>query len=284
MILTHTKDDDDLKFLFYYYDRSTQFVKGDKLSYGGKDGLDSVVEQVFCLANEEFDQKKLAEFRRIRRSPAPTKATLNTPPSNGASVLDLLNYINVVKSALTAGSLRHREYIAEFTRTIGNSIRFDPEFYFLDIRAGLITSVEEAEGMDKLYCEHVSAGKEYFICSGLRSVYSKEELLGNTYLFLLNIKSVRFRGLKSEGMICCTEGQSIEAIRVAKREGTKIELEGFLSLFEDIEYGKIDLTKPAYKRCLSEFKIVDHCLTFKGNKVLCGGDYVLVETENGAVR
>lgn len=248
MILSYTRDDDDLKFMFYYYDRKTQFIKGDKLSYNGKDSLDSVIEQIFCLACEEFDKKKLAEFKRVRKDPSPTRTVSKVSPSNEISVLDLLNYINIVRVTLTTGSLRHREYIAEFTKKLDDSIKFDPEFFLLDIRAGLITSIEDVEGTDKLYCESVRAGREYFVCSGLRTVYAKEELLGNTYLFLLNIKRVRFRNLESEGMICCTEGRSIEAIRVTKGEGAKIELEGFLNLFDDIEYGKIDLAKSSYKK------------------------------------
>lgn len=277
MILSYAREDDDLKFLFHYYDRKTQFSKGS-LAYNRKEGLDSVVEELFRLASEKFDQKKLAEFKRVRSDPSPTRAT-----SLGTSVLGMLNYICIVRNTVVAGTLRHREYIAEFARRLGD-VGFDPEFYFLDIRAGLITSISDVEGMDKLYCESVRAEREYTVCSGLRTVYKKEELLGGVYLFLLNIKKARFRGLESEGMICCTGDQSVEAIRVKKREGTRIELDGFLSLFEDIEYGKIDLTKTAYKRCLAEFRVVDHYLTFKGHRVLCGGEYIQTETDNGDVR
>lgn len=280
MLLNYTSADDDLKFLFYYFDRSTEFKKGSSLSYGTHAEIDSLLEQLFILAKEEATHKKIAEFKRTRKAPIAMKVDQNT----AVSVLSLCNYINIVKASIITGSLKHREYMENFTRLLDPACNFDPEFFLLDIRAGFIESIEEAEGMDKLYCEKVRSNKDYFICSGLRGVCSKEELLENTFLFLLNIKKAKFKTLESEGMICCTEGEKVEPLKITKKEGTKVQMGNCIDLFEDVEYGKIDFTKLTYKTIFSKFRIIDHCLTFKGAKVVCDGEFITTETENGEVR
>lgn len=279
IILNYTKEDDDLKFLVYCADQTAIFCKSDRLSMQADssiDDLDSVIEQIFALYGEEFSQKKLNEFKRLRKSPTAPKAKL--------SVVNILCYINTVKALLTSGSLKNKDAIDRFTKLlVDRGVMFDPEFYMLEIRAGRITSIQDAAGMDKLYSENVRANRDYFICSGLRSVYEKEELLGNIYLFVLNIKKAKFKDLESEGMICCAEGDRVEALKVDAKEGSRIELEGHLSVFDDIEYGKVDLGKSAFRNVLSEFRIVDHHLVFKNTKVRAGGKYILTQTAEGAV-
>ncbi|ELA41712.1 uncharacterized protein VICG_01216 [Vittaforma corneae ATCC 50505] len=206
-------------------------------------------------------------------------------PQMEFSLMNILCYINTVKALLASGSLKNKDVIDQFTKLLADKgIDFDPEFYMLEIRAGKITSIQNAEGLDKLYCENVRADKDYFICSGLRNVYEKEELLNNTYLFVLNIKKAKFRDLESEGMICCAEGDRIEALRVDVEEGSKIELEDHLTIFDNIEYGKVDLSKNAFRNVLSKFMIVDHCLVFKNTKVKVGGKHILTKTAEGIVR
>ncbi|KAM0679459.1 hypothetical protein GINT2_002301 [Glugoides intestinalis] len=269
--LNYTKDDDDLKFILYCYEKNAIFTKADTLllidtSNASHSGLDAVIVKLFAIGGEESTMKKIADFKRLRKTPV--------LPKNEFSVTNLLCYIHAVKGMLMTGSLKNKAAIDQYWKLLGEKgVVFDPEFLMLEIRSGRILSIENAEGLDKLYCENVKADKDYFICSGLRNAYQREELLGNKYLFILNIKKVKFKGLESEGMICCStngegEDRKVEALKVEAGEGEKISLEGHLKLFEELEYGKIDLGKTAYKSILANFQIIDHYMCFKGARVL----------------
>ncbi|KAI5175863.1 hypothetical protein PAEPH01_2197 [Pancytospora epiphaga] len=197
-------------------------------------------------------------------------------------MVSLINYINIVKQMLLGGTLKHKDYIDEFTRKY--SIPLDPDFYLLEIRAGKIEEIETIEGMDKVYREKVLTNKPLTICSGLRSSCTMESLRGNAYLFVLNIKKIKLRGTESEGMICCTRNDdTIEPLRVFKDPNTKICLENRLELFTDLEYGKIDISKPKYKAALESFSVIENSLCFKGVKVLCDGEYINTKISNGPV-
>lgn len=279
-ILKYTKDDEDIKFLLYSADTKTNFIESETLllecdkTY---EGIDDIATQIFSLYSEEASSKKISDFKKFRKNP--------TAPKTEFNVLNTLCYINLLKDALITGSLKNKESIDKYTKILQEkNIKFDPDFLLLEIRSGLITSIENAEGLDKLYCEHVQANKEYFICSGLRQVYQKEELLNNTYLFLLNIKKVKFKNLESEGMICCTEGTKVEALKTENVPGVRIELENQLKIFSNLDYGKVDLSKNTFKQILSDFKIIEHHLTFRGIKVILNDKYITTETENGPVR
>lgn len=273
-MFTYTKDDEDLLFLVYCYSPNTPICKSDTLSFNEIKDIDSIIGEIFRMAGEE---PRITEFKRLRKNPV--------LPKSQFTVMNTLCYILSVRSMLTTGTLKNKDAIDQYTVVLREAgVKFDPEFYMLEIRSGKISAIEEAEGLDKLYCERVQAGKEYFICSGLRNAYKKEELEGNVYLFLLNIKKVKFKTLESEGMICCTsEEDKIEAIKTNK-EGLLIRLENGLDIFSEIEYGKVDLNKTAYRKVLQEFRIVDNCLSFKGEKVKIGGEYIKTEIKNGPVQ
>lgn len=279
--LKYTKEDEDIKFLLYCINPKTEFVESDTLVLESLDQkyqtLDEIATVIFTMFSEESNSKKIADFKKFRKMP--------TSPKTEFTSLNTLCYINLVKDTLISGSLKNKDSIDKYTKVLQErNIKFDPDFLLLEIRSGLITSIENAEGLDKLYCEKVISNGEYFICSGLRQVYQKEDLLNNTYLFVLNIKKVKFKNLESEGMICCTEGTRIEAIRTENTPGNRIELENQLKIFSDIKYGKVDLSKNAFKQILGDFKIVDYHLTFRGIKVILNGNYIKTETENGPVR
>lgn len=70
MKLNFTKEDDDLKFLFYYFDKETIFTKSGETSL--EDGntiitdINIIIEKIFELAQEECNKKKIADFKRYR--------------------------------------------------------------------------------------------------------------------------------------------------------------------------------------------------------------------------
>lgn len=289
----YTKNDEDLLFLMHCYSPNTPTSKSDTLSLSIENQpeiteLDLIIEEIFKLAKED---PKVNEFKKLRKNP--------TLPKNSFSVLNSLCYILSVRSMLLTGTLKNKDSIDQYTAILKQEgIKFDPEFYMLEIRAGRISEIENAEGLDKLYCEKVQANKEYFICSGLRNYYKKEELLGNVYLFLLNIKKVKFKTLESEGMICCCSNDDdidkttettandrvVETLKTDSSEGSLIKLENGLDIFDEIEFGKVDLNKAAYRKILQEFRIVENHLCFKGEKVKVGGKYIKTNIKNGPVQ
>ena len=278
MKLVYSKEYEDIKFLAFYADQQCLFEEGSDLilNIDGIEhiGLESVISALAQLSGEVPPLKKIEEYRRVRASPSPLKGDVCT--------LTVLNYINLVKQMVEQATLKNKDCIDEFTARLG--LPFDPDFLLLEIKSGKITAIEPAEGMDKLFCERVSAGREYFICSGLRGVYQAEELLGNTYLFVLNIKKAKFKDLESEGMICCAQNEKSEALRVEVPENTRISVEGAFSIFENIACAPVDLKKGRYTQALHSFGIKDGYMVFKGARVLCGGRYVKSSVLNGEVR
>lgn len=273
--------DDDIKFLCCYLDQSVRFEESavsDELvlEHNGETytGLDAVLECCCRMAGENFTPKIGQELKRARTSPSPLKGDI--------SMVLLMNYINLVREMLEKGTLKNKEYIDQVTQRL--SVKFDPDFYLLELKTGIIRGIEPVEDMDKIFCEKVESDREYTICSGLREYYKREELDGQTFLFVLNIKKAKFRNMESEGMICCVkEGDRVEALKVDQPRNSRLELEGFLSLFKCAAFEKVDLKKSKYKSALDCFKIIDHHLTFKGVKVLCNGECIRTEAANGPV-
>lgn len=278
MKLYCTNDADDLKFLCYSIDNEVELIKSDTLrlesTCGVAEDLDGIIGHIYKLHGEEPSEKAIAEFKKARASPRTIKGA--------PTVLTMANYINVVKKMLESGSLKDKDYIDEFTKAL--SLKFDPDFFLLEMKAGKILQIDLVEGMDKIFCEKVLSDHEYTICSGLREHYTKEELEGSTDMFIFNMKKAKFRGIESEGMICCTKSdERIEVLKVDADPGVRLQLEGQVPLFEGIRFGKIDISKARYKAALAGFAIIDHHLTFKGTKVTCAGKYITTSIKNGPV-
>jgi len=83
------------------------------------------------------------------------------------------------------------------------------DFEKLDLRIGKILTCEQKEGSEKLFRLTVDFGTEGMktILSGLVPFYKTEELLGKSFLFILNIEPRKMMGEFSEGMILAADGQ-----------------------------------------------------------------------------
>ncbi len=80
-------------------------------------------------------------------------------------------------------------------------VSFD-EWKNIDLRVGLIESVEEITGKDKLYKLSVDFGEEKrTIVAGLKSFYKTSELEGKKAIFVFNLEPVKLAGIQSEAMI-----------------------------------------------------------------------------------
>ena len=91
-------------------------------------------------------------------------------------------------------------------------------FMTVELRTGLITSVEDHPNADKLYVVKIDDGSESgrTVCAGLKPYYTMEEMAGKQVVFVANLEPRKLRGVVSEGMICAADdGQgSVKLITV----------------------------------------------------------------------
>ena len=80
------------------------------------------------------------------------------------------------------------------------------DFQKMDIRVGKVVNVEIPEGSKTIYKLTVDFGDEKRVAlSGLKNYYKPEELIGNKYVFILNLEKKKILGIESECMILAAE-------------------------------------------------------------------------------
>jgi len=89
------------------------------------------------------------------------------------------------------------------------------DFKKLNIVVGIIESVEDIEGSDKLYKFTVNIGQEKRqILGGLKLSYQKEELINKQVLILENLEPRKMMGLESQGMILAASDENNKPVVV----------------------------------------------------------------------
>ncbi|MHB8587088.1 MAG: methionine--tRNA ligase [Thermoplasmatota archaeon] len=80
------------------------------------------------------------------------------------------------------------------------------DFQKLDLRVGIVRSVEDHPKADKLYVLKVDIGAETRqIVAGLRALVPREKLLGSRVVIIANLKPAVLRGVESQGMLLAAE-------------------------------------------------------------------------------
>ncbi|MGO1819663.1 MAG: methionine--tRNA ligase [Senegalia sp. (in: firmicutes)] len=94
-----------------------------------------------------------------------------------------------------------------------NYISID-EFDKVDLKIAEIVKAEKHPDADKLLVFKLRVGEEERqIVSGIAEVYSPEELIGKKVVIVANLKPIKLRGVKSEGMILSAEkGKAISLL------------------------------------------------------------------------
>ncbi|HLE95974.1 MAG TPA: methionine--tRNA ligase [Candidatus Thermoplasmatota archaeon] len=83
------------------------------------------------------------------------------------------------------------------------------DFGRLDLRVGVVVSVEDHPKADKLYVLKVDLGGETRqVVAGLRGLVAREELLGRRVVMVANLAPARLRGVESQGMLLAAEDAS----------------------------------------------------------------------------
>ena len=84
-------------------------------------------------------------------------------------------------------------------------LKFD-EFMAVELKVGVIRSVENHPNADKLYVISLDDGEDgRTICAGLKEYYSISELTGKSVVFVANLKPRPLRGITSEGMMLAAD-------------------------------------------------------------------------------
>jgi methionyl-tRNA synthetase len=79
----------------------------------------------------------------------------------------------------------------------------------LDLRIGLIESIEDHPDAEKLYVMTVNFGtEERQLVAGLKTYYTKEEMQGRKIIVVMNLKPAKLRGVESRGMLLAAEDKS----------------------------------------------------------------------------
>ena len=80
------------------------------------------------------------------------------------------------------------------------------DFAKLELRVGAVTKVENHPNADKLLVLTVKIGpEERTVVSGIKEHYDREQLEGKKIIVVANLKTVKLRGVESQGMILAAE-------------------------------------------------------------------------------
>lgn len=81
------------------------------------------------------------------------------------------------------------------------------DFAKIDLRVALVKEAEKHPKADRLLVLQLQVGEETRqVVSGIAQDYQPEDLVGKTVIYLQNLKPIKLRGIKSQGMIMAAEG------------------------------------------------------------------------------
>jgi methionine--tRNA ligase beta chain len=97
------------------------------------------------------------------------------------------------------------------------------EFLKLDLRVGKVVKAEDIEGSRSLLRLDVDFGDQTLqAVSGLKQWYKPEDMVGNEYMFILNLERKKFMGFESQCMIFAAEdekdGKEVPILLVPQKE------------------------------------------------------------------
>ena len=103
-------------------------------------------------------------------------------------------------------------------------IKYD-EFEKVKLKVAEIKAVEDIEGADKLYKLTIDVGEERTIIAGIKSAYSKEELIGKQIIVVNNLEPAKIRGVESNGMLLAASDGEPVLLTIDKpvKNGSKIK-------------------------------------------------------------
>ena len=100
------------------------------------------------------------------------------------------------------------------------------DFKNFDIRIATIKEIEDHPDADKLYVLKVDLGdKHKQLVAGIKSSYTKEDLVGKQIAVIDNLEPAVIRGVESQGMLLAVkdeDGIAILSPQRSTKEGSKV--------------------------------------------------------------
>ena len=112
-------------------------------------------------------------------------------------------------------------------------------FSKLNIKVAKVLEVKDVPKADKLYEMKIDLGTEKrTIVGGLKSYYSKKELIGKHICVLTNLEKAKFKGIESRGMLLAANGKEKPELLLASKSspGDQVYIEGITPLTKEINY------------------------------------------------
>ena len=93
------------------------------------------------------------------------------------------------------------------------------DFKKAELRVAKVLEVEEVPGADKIWKLTIDVGSEHKqIVAGVKSFYSKEELLGKSIVVVNNLQPAVIRGVESKGMLLAAKDDTRLTLLVLDKE------------------------------------------------------------------
>ncbi|KAM0675540.1 Aminoacyl tRNA synthase complex-interacting multifunctional protein 1 [Gurleya vavrai] len=303
MELNYSNDFSDYVFSFCYADPSLKFNKIDSGFFLTTEtnnyvGLSSILSFFQKLTNNDYitlkTEKQLAEINKKPQKQLFKNTNYDFASINTLYFTDIYFFTKVYRAIKENINFNGKEIeiFNNLKKFVEKKIKIKQinQFDYLSIQAGKIIKIENHPDADKLYVETVLLkDKEINVVSGLRDFVEPKDLLNKTFLFLVNMKESKLRGVISQGMILCVKNENgIEVI--APFENT---LEGSLVILENndegheviFEYKKalLDAKSEKFKILMKELTICNYFLCYQGKKLKINGKEICIKTKEGNV-
>ncbi len=92
-----------------------------------------------------------------------------------------------------------------------DTITFD-DFLKIELRVAQIRECEDIPGADKLYKLTIDMGEERTIVAGIKTHYTKEELVGKKIAIVANLEPRKLRGITSHGMLLAASAEDKSSV------------------------------------------------------------------------
>ncbi|MDP2938655.1 MAG: methionine--tRNA ligase subunit beta [Candidatus Omnitrophota bacterium] len=93
------------------------------------------------------------------------------------------------------------------------------EFKRLEIKVAKIKEVKDHPNADKLYVMTIDLGdKTKQIVAGIKSAYTKEELVGKQIVVVDNLEPAVLRGVESQAMLLAAQDNTILSLLIPEKE------------------------------------------------------------------
>lgn len=268
---------------------------------------ENVVKEIFLIKDsnpKKIVEKMVKKEQKIEEDTPNVGISINkTYGCKQPTLTDVFLFskmFQILRNGAKLGEGDAKKWFFNFQDEIEKNLKIEAikaiDFHYFDIRAGRIDSVDDIPGKDDLYVEAVQADKKRQICSGLRKNFTKGELVGKHFLFMINLKPKKYKteggAYVSEGMILCAVDEKsdiLEPIEVPNHTGKQVTIEspGY-QISPRFEYSLLDLgSKKTFKNqidSLKEFHIKNYTLYFENRKCLLNGEEIKTKKiENGTV-